>query len=260
MVVRHAGRVEPAHVRRVAQEERRERVAAEAGGAAVGRRRVESPEPLSGVRLQHAEAPHDHTGADADVVCAARVADRAGILLRAVVDLQRNPLRLAERGNRRRPHLHQRQSAGLLRAGIRIWHAEQIAVILVVVRAQRQDVRLRVVGLHLHDGRRVQDAHVVAGHVVRGGVVRSRVVAGCRSADDARRVDGVAADEGRRAQAWRQRVGLVVRISREDGVAIVEPVVDTDVDRVVVLGALVRERVVIGQPRTVSASGRAACT
>ena len=53
---------------------------------------------------------------------------------------------------------------------------------------------------------------------------------------------------GRRAQARRERVGLVVRIPREHGVLIVEAVVDAHVGRIIVLRALVRIREVVGQP------------
>ena len=86
---------------------------------------------------------------------------------------------------------------------------------------------------------------------MRRRVVRAGIVARGRAADNTRRVDALAPDQGRRAQARRQRVGLVVRIPGEHGVPLVEPVVDADVGRIVVLRAVVRIREVVRQPGAV---------
>jgi len=82
--------------------------------------------------------------------------------------------------------------------------------------------------------------------VVSGSVVGSGVIAGCRAANDAGRIDGFPADGNRRAEARRDGVGLVVRIAREHGVLIVEAVIDTNIGRLVVLRAQVRVREIIG--------------
>ena len=86
-----------------------------------------------------------------------------------------------------------------------------------------------------------------ADHVVGARVIGTRIVAGRRATDDAGRVDRLRSDGHRRAQARRDRVGLVVGIAREDGVVVVEPMIDAEVGRLVVLRTVIRERVVVGQ-------------
>ena len=120
----------------------------------------------------------------------------------------------------------------------------------MVVRAERKDVGLAVIGFELGHGARVEDVDPARDDVVRGRVVRTRVRAGCRSADDAGRIDLVAADRHRRTQAWRYRIGFVVGIPRKNGVPFVEAMVDTDVGHMVVLGSQSCVRKVVGKARS----------
>ena len=215
--------------------------------AAIGGRRIKPPEALRRVRLQDAPAPQDHRAPDLQVVRAARLSDRACNLVGRVVDMERHPLRFADRGKRRRAHFHQRQPAGIGGAVIGVRDAKEIAEVFPVVRSKRQDVRFGEVGLDLGDRRGAEHVRPAADHVVGARVIGTRIVAGRRATDDARRVDRLRSDGHRRAQARRDRVGLVVGIAREDGVVVVEPMIDAEVGRLVVLRTVIRERVVVGQ-------------
>src|SRR5262245_31255860 len=106
MVVRHARRVEPADVCRISEEKRREWAAADSRTAPRWRG-IESPQTLRGIRLEYAEASHDHPGARLEIVRAAHLRDRTGDLFGSVVDLERHPLRFTHGSDRGRTHFHQ---------------------------------------------------------------------------------------------------------------------------------------------------------